>query len=180
MAKEIICGVAETIIENLGSQIFQEIGKICGVEQEIEKLKGTVSRIQAILKDAEEQQHHNHQVKDWLEKLKGAVEEADKLLSKYSTKTSQQRAGKKITKKVRTFFSNSNQIAFRFSMNEKLKKIRKKLDAIVKDSEDFKLKVIPVEREQNIGGHHVPVPGNGLSACTTVAAAEALDKEKIN
>ena len=180
MAESIIYGVAQTIIENLGSQFFQEIGKICGVEEQIEKLKGTVSRIQAILKDAEEQQHHDHQVKDWLEKLKGAVDEADKLLSKYGTKTSQQRAGKKITKKVLTFFSNSNQIAFRFSMNEKLKKIRKKLDAIVKDSEDFKLKVIPVEREQDIGDQHVRVPGNGLSACTTVAAAEGLDKEKID
>ena len=49
MAESIIYGVAQTIIENLGSQFFQEIGKIWGVEEEIEKLKGTVSRIQAIL-----------------------------------------------------------------------------------------------------------------------------------
>ncbi|KAL0010122.1 hypothetical protein SO802_005230 [Lithocarpus litseifolius] len=65
-------------------------------------------------------------------------------------------------------------------MNEKLKKIWKKLDKIVKDSEDFKLKVIPVEREQDIGDQHVRVPGIGLSTCTTIAAAEALDKEKID
>ena len=164
----------------MGAQFFQEIGKICSVEEEIEKLKGTVSRIQAILKDAEEQQHHDHQVKDWFEKLKGAVDEADKLLSKYGTKTSQQRAGKKITKKVLDFFSNSNQIAFRFSMNEKLKKIRKKLDAIVKDSEDFKLKVIPTEREEDAGDQKARVPEIGLPACTTVATAKALDREKIN
>ncbi|KAL4601056.1 hypothetical protein ACB092_11G244000 [Castanea dentata] len=180
MAESIIYGVAQTIIESLGSQIFQEIGKICGVEKEIEKLKGTVSRIQAILKDAEEQQHHNHQVKDWLEKLKGAVDEANDLLSKYGTKTPKQKAGKKITKEVRNFFSNSNQIAYRFNMNEKLKKIRQKLDAIVKDSEDFKLKVIPMEREEDAGDQHVRVPGTGLSTCTTVAAAEDLDKEKID
>ena len=32
-------------------------------------------------------------------------------------------------------------------MNEKLKKIRQKLDAIVKDSEEFKLKVIPMKEK---------------------------------
>ena len=35
-------------------------------------------------------------------------------------------------------------------MNEKLKKIRKKLDAIVKDSKEFKLEVIPMVREEDV------------------------------
>ena len=83
MAKEIICGVAQTIIENLGSQIFQEIGKLYGVEKEIEKLRGTVSRIQSVLDDAKEQQLHNHQVKKWIEKLEAAVLEANELLKEY-------------------------------------------------------------------------------------------------
>ena len=91
MAESIIYGVSQTIIENLGSQIFQEIGKICGVEKEIEKLKGTVSRIQAILKDAEEQQYYSHQVKDWLDRLKDAVNEVDEFLKEFNTKASRQR-----------------------------------------------------------------------------------------
>ena len=98
MAESIIYGVAQTIIENLGSQIFQEIGKLYGVEKEIEKLRGTVSRIQAILNDAKEQQPHNHQVKNWLEKLDAAVQEANKLLKKYDGK---QNAEEKITEESR-------------------------------------------------------------------------------
>ena len=171
----IIYGVVQTIIENLGSQIFQEIGKLYGVEKEIEKLRGTVSRIEAILDDAEKEQPHNHQVKNWLEKLDAAVKEANDLLKKYDGKknagkkiteesggkTPLQKAGGKIKKEVCNFFSNSNQIAFytkkkknqiafRFGMNEKLKKIRKELDAIVKDSKEFKLEVIPMVREEDV------------------------------
>ena len=35
-------------------------------------------------------------------------------------------------------------------MNEKLRKIRKELDAIVKDSKEFKLEVIPMVREEDV------------------------------
>ena len=94
----IIYGVVQTIIENLGSQIFQEIGKLYGVEKEIEKLRGTVSRIKAILEDAKKEQPHNHQVKNWLEKLEAAVEEAEDLLEKYDEKKN---AGKKIPEESR-------------------------------------------------------------------------------
>ena len=64
----------------MGSQIFQEIGKLYGVEKEIEKLRGTVTRIEAILKDAKEKQPHNHQVENWLKRLRGVVKEAKDFL----------------------------------------------------------------------------------------------------
>ena len=185
----IIYGVVQTIIENLGSQIFQEIGKLYGVEKEIEKLRGTVNRIEAILNDAKEKQPHNHQVENWLKRLTGVVKEANDFLPPQQNaegefteesreeppeqngggtitgesreKTPLQKAGRKIKKEVCNFFSNSNQIAFytqkkknqiafRYGMNEKLKKIRKELDAIVKDSKEFKLEVIPMVREEDV------------------------------
>uniref|UniRef100_A0A2N9IQZ5 Disease resistance N-terminal domain-containing protein n=1 Tax=Fagus sylvatica TaxID=28930 RepID=A0A2N9IQZ5_FAGSY len=73
------------MIENLGSQIFKEIGSLWGVKDEFEKIKNTVSTIRAVLLDAAEQQSHNHQVRDWLEKLKDAVYDADDLLGEFST-----------------------------------------------------------------------------------------------
>nr|POF25737.1 putative disease resistance protein rga4 [Quercus suber] len=76
MAKAILYGVAQKMIENLGSQIFQEIGLLWGVRDELEKLKNTISTIQAVLQDAAEQQSQNHQVRDWLEKLNDAVFDA--------------------------------------------------------------------------------------------------------
>uniref|UniRef100_A0A2N9ENQ5 NB-ARC domain-containing protein n=1 Tax=Fagus sylvatica TaxID=28930 RepID=A0A2N9ENQ5_FAGSY len=119
-------------------------------------MTGRDFRIQAVLQDAAEHQSQNHQVRDWLEKLKDAVYEADDLLSEFSTEASRRRAmsGNKITKEVRTFFSKSNQFAFRHEMSGKIKAMRKKLDAIAKENKDFDLKVslpekysVSIERE---------------------------------
>ena len=83
-AEAILFGVAQKMIANLGSQIFQEIGSLWGIKDELEKIKNTISIIQAVLLDAAEQQNHNHQLRDWLVKLKDAVYEADDLLGELS------------------------------------------------------------------------------------------------
>ena len=54
----------------------------------LEKLEKTVSSIQAILKDAEEQQIYSHQDKDWLDRLKDAVNEVEEFLREFNTKAS--------------------------------------------------------------------------------------------
>ena len=144
MAKAILFGVAQKIIENLGSQIFQEIGSLWGVKDELQNIKSAVSRIQAVLLDATEQQSHNHQDRDWLRKLKDVVYDANDLLGEFFTEALRRRAmsGNKIKKEVRTFFSSSNQVAFRIEMSGKIKAMRKKLDAIAKENRDFNLKVV--------------------------------------
>ncbi|KAL4616244.1 hypothetical protein ACB092_07G185000 [Castanea dentata] len=147
MAEAILFGVAQKMIESLGSQLFQKIGSLWGVEDELQNIKSAVSRIQAVLQDAAEQQNHNHQVRDWLAKLKDVVYDADDLLGEFFTDASRRRAmsGTKFNKKVRTFFSSENQVAFRFEMSGKIKAMRKKLDAIAKENRDFNLTVSPPE-----------------------------------
>uniref|UniRef100_A0A2N9FIE1 Uncharacterized protein n=1 Tax=Fagus sylvatica TaxID=28930 RepID=A0A2N9FIE1_FAGSY len=91
MAEAILYGVTQTIIERLGSSTLQQIGSIWGVKAEFKKMTNTVSTIQAVLQDAEEQQVNNHQVRDWLMKLRDAVFDADDLLSEFSTHVLRQR-----------------------------------------------------------------------------------------
>ncbi|XP_050284803.1 putative disease resistance protein RGA3 isoform X1 [Quercus robur] len=147
MAEVILFGLAQKMIENLGSQTFQEIGSLWGVEGELEKIKATVSTIQAVLQDAAEQRSHNNQVKHWLEKLNDAVYDADDLLSEFSTEATRRSmvSGNKLTKEVRTFFSKSNQLAFRGKMSRKIKAMRQKLNAIAEVREKFHLKEYHVE-----------------------------------
>jgi hypothetical protein len=85
MAEGVLLNVAASIITSSGSLALQEIGLLCGFKDELQKLGNTVSTIQAVLLDAEEQQAHNHAVKDWLGKLKDAMYEADDLLDDFST-----------------------------------------------------------------------------------------------
>ena len=154
MAEAIPFGLARKIIEKLSSTTFEEIGSIWGVKDELEQLKNTVSTIQAVLQDAEEQQDKNHQVRDWLKKLRDAVYDADDLLSDFSTEDLRRRVmgGEKIANKVRTFFSSSNQIAFHFKMAHKIKAIRERLDATANDRNKFQLIEHPLQtkvRERN-------------------------------
>ncbi|XP_065621808.1 putative disease resistance protein RGA4 [Quercus suber] len=147
MAEAILFGLAQKMIENLASQTFQEIGSLWGVEGELEKLKDTVSTIQAVLQDAAEQQSHNEQVKDWLEKLNDAVYDADDLFSEFYTEATRRSmvSGNKVAKEVRTCFSCSNPLAFRYKMSRKIKAMKQKLNAIAEDKKNFHLKEIHVE-----------------------------------
>ena len=148
MAEAISFGLVRKIIEKLGSTTFDEIGSIWGVKDEFQKLKNTVSTIQAVLQDAEEQQDKNHQVRDWLMKLRDAIYDADDLLSDFSTEDLRQRVmgGDKMAKKVRTFFSSSNQLAFRLTMAHKIKAMRERLNAIANDRNNFQLVEQPLQR----------------------------------
>jgi hypothetical protein len=85
MAEAALFNTAANIMKSLGSLALQEIGLLWGFKDELQKLGKTVSTIQAVLSDAEEQQTMNHAVKDWLGKLKDAILEADDLLDDFST-----------------------------------------------------------------------------------------------
>nr|XP_023904254.1 putative disease resistance protein RGA3 [Quercus suber] len=150
MAEGALIKVAEGIIRQLGNLALKEIGLLWGVKAELEKLGNTVSTIQAVLLDAEEQQRQNHTIKNWLGKLKDVLYEADDLLDGFSTDVLRQEVmiQNKMTKEVRIFFSKSNQLAYGFTTGHKIKAIRERLDAIAADRR-FHLEERPRETQVN-------------------------------
>ncbi|XP_065633822.1 disease resistance protein RGA2-like [Quercus suber] len=147
MADAILYGVVQTIIESLGSSTLNQIGSIWGVDDELEKMKNTISTIQAVLEDAEEQQVKNHQVKDWLMKLRDAAFDADDLLSEFSTHVLQLEVkdGHEFVKKVRTLISSSKQLVFGDEMAPKLRAMRERFNDIASDRNNFQLIERPLE-----------------------------------
>nr|XP_048329835.1 disease resistance protein RGA2-like isoform X1 [Ziziphus jujuba var. spinosa]XP_048329836.1 disease resistance protein RGA2-like isoform X1 [Ziziphus jujuba var. spinosa]XP_048329838.1 disease resistance protein RGA2-like isoform X1 [Ziziphus jujuba var. spinosa]XP_048329839.1 disease resistance protein RGA2-like isoform X1 [Ziziphus jujuba var. spinosa]XP_048329840.1 disease resistance protein RGA2-like isoform X1 [Ziziphus jujuba var. spinosa]XP_048329841.1 disease resistance protein RGA len=143
MADSILFGIAQKIIENIASVAVQEIGSIWGVTKELSGLEETISTIKDVLLDAEEKKNHNHQVSSWLKKLEGVVYEADDLMDDFSTEASrlQLMSGSNMSKKVRTFFSSSNQLVFHRTMAHKIKDINNRLAAISKNHKNFHLEV---------------------------------------
>ena len=138
MAEAIAFCLAWKIIKSLGSMAFKEIGSMWGVysvEDELEKLKDTVSAVHAVLLDAEEQQYKSHRVKHWIKKLGDAVYDADDLLTEFYTEDLRRRVmdGDKMVKKVRTFCSSSNQLSFRHDMAKKLIAVRERFDAMANE-----------------------------------------------
>ncbi|XP_030944231.1 putative disease resistance protein RGA3 [Quercus lobata] len=148
MADAILYGVVRKIIESLGSSTLKQIGSIWGVKDDLEKMNNTVLAIQAVLEDAE-QQVQNHQDEHWLMKLREVVFDADDLLSDFSTHVFRRKVmgGDKMAKKVRVFFSSSNQIVFSLKMACKIKAMRERLNDIAYNRNNFQLIQRPLETQ---------------------------------
>ncbi|XP_060671829.1 putative disease resistance protein RGA3 [Ziziphus jujuba] len=88
----------------------------------------------------QEKQSHNHQIKNWLKRLEDVVYDADDLMDEFNTEALLQQGmlGSEMTKKVRTFFSTSNQLAFRHKLGHKIKAIKERL-AVIRDARQFHL-----------------------------------------
>ncbi|XP_023908038.1 putative disease resistance protein RGA3 [Quercus suber] len=152
MADAILYGVVQKIIESLGSSTLKQIGSIWGVKGDLEKMNNTVLTIRAVLLDAEEQQVQNHQVKHWLNRLRDVVFDADDLLSEFSTHVFRLKVmgGDKMAKKVRIFFSSSNQLVFSLNMACKIKAMRERLNDISNDRHQFQLKLVDCPLETRV------------------------------
>nr|CAJ44364.1 putative CC-NBS-LRR resistance protein [Malus domestica] len=132
MAEGVLFNIAEGIIGRLGSLAFQEIGLIWGVQDELRKLQDTVAGFQAVLLDAEQKQANN-EVKLWLQSVEDAIYEADDVLDEFNAEAQQRQMvpeNTKLSKKVRHFFSSSNQLVFGLKMGHKLKNINKRLSEV--------------------------------------------------
>eukprot|EP00258_Populus_trichocarpa_P043544 XP_024459563.1 putative disease resistance protein RGA3 [Populus trichocarpa] len=151
MAEGVLFNIAEEIIKTLGSLAAQEVALWWGLKDQLRKLNGTVTRIKAVVQDAEEQaqkQKQNHQIEDWLEKLREAVYDAEDLLDDFSTQVlrKQLMSGKRVSTEVRLFFSRSNQFVYGLRMGHRVKALRERLDDIEIDSKKFNFDVRGEER----------------------------------
>ncbi|KAL4601289.1 hypothetical protein ACB092_11G261100 [Castanea dentata] len=143
MAEGVLFDVAKGIIGTAGKLALQEVALIWGVKDEINKLKETVSKISAVILDAEAKQHGSEVIKEWLKRLKDAMCDADDLLDEISTEAlgREVMTRDKKAKEVRIFFSKSNQLAYGVRMGHKVKAMRERFDAIATESKLLKLAI---------------------------------------
>jgi hypothetical protein len=147
MAEGVLFDLAGKVLEVAGSFALQEIKLASDVKADLDNLKSTVSIIKDVLLDAEKKAYDSSAIKGWLERLKDVLLDADDLLDDFSTEALQRKVmtGNKMTNEVRIFFSSSNQLAFSLKMVHRIKAIRKSLNAIAKDKEDFLLNQYSIE-----------------------------------
>ncbi|XP_062117793.1 disease resistance protein RGA2-like [Humulus lupulus] len=136
MAELILSPIVDKIIGRLGSDAVKQISLVWGVNDELQQLNETISTIKTVLLDAEKKQSHNNQVNNWLHRLGNAVLEADDLMDEVNTEALRRQlmmSRNPMANQVCTFFSGSNQLAFRFKMSRRIEGIKKKLADISKD-----------------------------------------------
>ncbi|KAL5828221.1 hypothetical protein ACOSQ4_020018 [Xanthoceras sorbifolium] len=142
MAEAIVSPIAGFLLGKLASLSYQEVCLMWGVKTDLLKLERTLTFINAVLLDAEQQQLHNHQIRVWLQELKDVCYDAEDVLDEFEIQALRRQVmlnRGSITQKVRNYLSLPKSVAFRFTIGHKIKEIRERLDEVAADKNKFHL-----------------------------------------
>ncbi|KAF9666194.1 hypothetical protein SADUNF_Sadunf16G0204100 [Salix dunnii] len=173
MAEGALFSIAQEIVKKLGSLASHEVALWWGLKDQLLKITDTITRIKAVIQDAEEQvqkhkQNQNNQIKDWLKKLREAMHDVEDLLDDFSTQVMQKQliSRKRTWREVCLFFSRSNHFVYGLRMGHNVKALRERLDGIETNNIKFKFDVRGEERayltpfrEQTISSKHDVIMG---------------------
>ncbi|KAK9268740.1 hypothetical protein L1049_000501 [Liquidambar formosana] len=84
-ASIIVSPTIDTLRESVSSLIKERYLSIAGVKEDVVELSSSLTRIKAVLQDAEEKQLKDQATKDWLRKLKDAAYDAEDVLDFFKT-----------------------------------------------------------------------------------------------
>ncbi|CDP21591.1 unnamed protein product, partial [Coffea canephora] len=163
----------KVLVEKTINLASEQIGLFVGFKKDLEKLKDTLTLIQAVFRDAEEQQETQEFMKRWLENLEAAAFDAGNLLDdiNYEMIRRKVKMQNQMKRKVCFFFSLSNPIAFRCKMACKIQKINKDLKRINEEARSFGLQsqIAPAHKYNN--NHAVLISENRETDSVTVGAS---------
>ena len=155
-------------LEKLDSPMSKELEKSFG---DLKKLTWTLSKIQAVLRDAEARQITNAAVKLWLSDVEEVADDAEDVLDEVMTEAFRF----KQQNPVGNFSSLSRD--FHFEIGSKLEKINMRLDEIAKKGDELGLKERSGEKGHNARPNARP-PSSSLVDESSVFGRE-VEKEEI-
>ncbi|KAF5197377.1 Nb-arc domain-containing disease resistance protein [Thalictrum thalictroides] len=126
MADAVLSALLQVVFQQLASPILEEFRLQRCVDKQLKKLPRILSRIQAVLSDAEQRQTQENAVRIWLRDLKDEAYDADDLLDEMVTEALR-------PNKVRNFLSS-------FSIASKIDDVIERLEEIAKEREDLRLR----------------------------------------
>ncbi|XP_008232251.1 PREDICTED: putative disease resistance protein RGA4 [Prunus mume] len=129
MAAEFLTFGAEGILTRVASLAEQELSLLWGFKGELTSLRGSLSKLQAMLRDVQSPQVRGERVEMWVKDLEDIAHEADDVLDEYEYELLRRKVEiqNQIKKKVLNFFSRHNPIAFRLEMAHKIQNINASL-----------------------------------------------------
>ncbi|GMP86295.1 hypothetical protein CsSME_00039120 [Camellia sinensis var. sinensis] len=146
-----------SILATLNSLVLKEFRIAWGLKIELEKLKSTLSTIQAVLQDAETKRGKSETLKNWLRKLNDTAYDANNLVDEFMNEAMRRRMDSKrgIKSQVRATFALLKRLIFRLKMGHMINDMKDRLDAIIGEKNKFHLRkcveteeVCGMEREQ--------------------------------
>lgn len=134
---------AGSVFDTLGLFVFGEIAAAWGIKEDLKKLRRTMSIIKAELLDAEKKQARNQELSTWLTQLKDILLDAQDVLEQFESHEQRTKAlseyGSAIENLQCYLFPTSNPPEFRIRISHRIRIIRKRLDEIENDKDNFQL-----------------------------------------
>lgn len=69
MAESYVFDIADSLLENFASYAYKEASRACGVYEDLQRMKETLSIVKCFLLDAENKKHPNHGLCEWLRQI---------------------------------------------------------------------------------------------------------------
>ncbi|KAL2921798.1 hypothetical protein RDABS01_013289 [Bienertia sinuspersici] len=165
-----VLSVAQTLFAALQCSELKEILSVFGYKTQLDDLRCSVSTINAVLRDAETKLELSHEAQHWIDELKDVVFEADDLFDEFVTLAEQKKlmeTGCSLSRKVSHFFSRSNnQLTVAYKMSRGVKDIKKKMDAIATNCQQFSFKI-----------DYEPIKKRGSETCSYVNEIDIIGRE---
>ncbi|PPD98246.1 hypothetical protein GOBAR_AA38331 [Gossypium barbadense] len=141
MAEAFLSSIAARVLEQMATNVSEEIRTAYNVRNDFEKLEETMSRIQAVLLDAERQQHENESLHLCIWKLREIFYDAEDVVDDFKCKALRKQVvhDHNISKKVRALTSLSGHPSS-LKLAWKLKDTNKRLNELTTEWDSFNLR----------------------------------------
>ncbi|KAJ0860239.1 putative virus X resistance protein-like, coiled-coil [Helianthus annuus] len=154
MAESVLTALLPVLVEKLVSETSKNIARYKGIGAQIEKCQDSLKLIQGVLADASQKEITDDAVKGWLNNLQHLAYDIDDVLDGWATEAMHREfthESEAITSKVRKMLIPSCCTNFSPSikMHDKLDRINAKLERLVKQKDDFGLRVEEEPRLRN-------------------------------
>ena len=136
----VLSPLLQVVFDKLTTPFLEEITNICGVKEELKKLRRTLRVIQTVLKDAEERQLTDKALKNWLTELKEVAYDVEDLLDECSPEVMLSGNRNRFIDQVSIFVPSLGKFLSCVDMLPKIKQIKEKLDVLEEEKSYFNLK----------------------------------------
>ena len=137
--------LVESVIENLGSLVKDQLAIYWGVDEQTKKLSSNLKAIRAVLRDAERKQITSYAVKDWLQKLTDAAYVLDDILDECSIHSTKMHSVDGHTSRL--YRLHPKDILFRFHTGKRMRDITQRFHSIHEERLTFELRESVTEKQ---------------------------------
>ncbi|CAL4905517.1 unnamed protein product [Urochloa decumbens] len=138
MEAALVCSMLKIVGTKLAPLLIKEFSSIAGVTKDLEELQDLVEKINIWLQTVGDKAMRNDWSSNWLKNLKDATYDAEDLINEFHIEAEKHDVGMGLKNvAVKYLWKKPKSFTFEYKTTQKIKVIKKRFDAIVKQRSDY-------------------------------------------